>query len=257
VKLLSWRLAGIGALLIAAGGMAHAEEVNATFVAPVFKLGNNTIGTGQVSENADGSFTMSGNDGSQDRGWVLGWNLNVDYDPFINGTLSLTNFTASDHDYTLVLDLPVPAFGPSSVYGGSLTATVFDDNGNSSAVLKHSAGSLSIYQGTIDEIGVLNLFPDISCGGSGPNCSVTFTDQAGLPGPTIPGPGVNGHIGTILKFNLSAGDRVVFNTNFTVNPVSAVPLPASVWMLIAALGCMSYFFGANSRMRSVIHPHHG
>jgi hypothetical protein len=86
---------------------------------------------------------------------------------------------------------------------------------------------------------VLDLFGSISCSGSGPHCSATLADDDGLPGPTIAGPAVNGHIGTILKFNLSAGDRVVFDTNFTVVP-APVPLPASSWMLFAALGCMGY-----------------
>ena len=67
----SWRIAGVGSLLIAAAGMAHAEQVSGTFVAPVFRFGNNDITNDQVIENGDGSFTMSGTDGSVDRGWVL------------------------------------------------------------------------------------------------------------------------------------------------------------------------------------------
>ncbi|MEJ0036260.1 MAG: VPLPA-CTERM sorting domain-containing protein [Gammaproteobacteria bacterium] len=249
MKVLSWRIASVTSLLLAAAGVTHAEQVSGTFVAPVFKFGNNDIQNDSVVENADGSFTMSGTDGSQAAGWLLGWNINVDYDPFINGSVTLTNFSSSAHNYTLFLDLPVGAFGPTSVFGGSLTATVFDDNGDSFASLGRSDAanaSPGIYQGTIDGTGVLDLFGAISCSGSGPHCSATLTDDNGLPGPTIPGPAVNGHIGTILKFNLSAGDRVVLNTNFTVEP-SPVPLPASAWMLIAALGCMSYLFVTRRR----------
>lgn len=246
VKVLSWRIAGMTSLLIAAAGAAQAEQVSATFVAPDFRFGNNNITYDQLVENTDGSFTMSGNDGSVAAGWVLDWNISVDYDPFINGSITLTNFTSSAKNYTIFLDLPVGTFGPSSIYGGSLTATVFDDNGDAAASIGRSTAtgaSPGVYQGTIDGATALNLFGGTAaCSGSGPHCSASLTDSDGLPGLTNIGPAVNGHIGTILMFNLSAGDRVVFNTNFTVEAAPApVPLPAGAWMLVSALGtCLTF-----------------
>lgn len=244
MKVLSWRIAGLSALLIAAAGAVHAEQVVPHFVAPDFRFGSNDITYDALVANADGSFTMSGTDGSAAAGWVLDWNISVDYDPFINGSITLSNFTSSAKNYTVFLDLPVGTFGPSTVYGGSLTATVFDDNGDSVANVGRSTAvgaSPGIYQGTIDGSTVLNLFGGtVACSG-GPHCSASLTDSDGMPGPTLIGPQVNGHIGTILTFNLSAGDRVVFDTNFTVEPAAApVPLPASAWLLLAALGCMGY-----------------
>jgi hypothetical protein len=246
VKLLSWRIAGITSLLIAAAGATHAEQVSATFVAPDFRFGSNDITYDHLVENTDGSFTMSGVDGSVAAGWVLDWNISVDYDPFINGSITLTNFTSSAKNYTVFLDLPVGTFGPSSAYGGSLTATVFDDNGDSTARIGRSTASgasAGIYQGTLDGATVLNLFGGtVACSGSGPNCSASLTDSDGLPGLTNIGPAVNGRIGTILMFNLSAGDRVVFDTNLTVEAApSPVPLPAGAWLLSAALGtCLTF-----------------
>lgn len=251
VKVLSSRVAVAGSLLIATMGVTHAEEVSHPFVAPVFRFGSSDVQNDQVVENPDGSFTMSGTDGSVAAGWVLGWNISVDYDPFINGSLTLTNFSSSAHNYKLTLDLPVSAFGPASVYGGSLTATVFDDSGDSAAKLGLSTASDAspgIYQGTIDGIRVLSLFGGIGCEGSGPHCSSTLSTDDGLPGPTIPGPAVNGRIGTILMFNLSAGDRVVFDMNFTVSAFpTPVPLPASAWTLLAAMGCMGYLLVSRRR----------
>ncbi len=246
VKVLSWRIAGITSLLMVSAGAVHAEQVAATFVAPDFRFGSNNITYDQLVANTDGSFTMSGNDGSVAAGWVLDWNISVDYDPFINGSISLTNFTSSAKNYTIFLDLPVGTFGPTSMYGGSLTATVFDGNGDSAATLGRSTAigaSPGIYQGTIDGATALNLFGGtVACSGSGPNCSASLSDSDGLPGLTNIGPAVNGHIGTILMFNLSAGDRVVFNTNFTVEAAPApVPLPAGAWLLSAALGsCLTF-----------------
>ena len=50
-------------------------------------------------------------------------------------------------------------------------------------------------------------------------------------------PAVNSAIGMFLKFSLSAGDRVTFLTNFTVEPPAPVPLPASLPLLLLGLGC--------------------
>ena len=95
---------------------------------------------------------------------------------------------------------------------------------------------------------MLNLFGPMSCS-AGPNCSATFTADDGLPGPTILGPAVNGHIGTILMFSLTPGDTVTFNSNFTVT-ASPVPLPSSAWMLLSALGCMGYLLIRGRRVTS-------
>ncbi len=237
----------ITSLLIAAAGAAQAEQVSATFVAPDFRFGSNNITYDQLVENTDGSFTMSGNDGSAAAGWVLDWNISVDYDPFINGSITLTNFTSSAKNYTIFSGLARRHVRPDlGVYGGSLTATVFDDNADSAATLGRSTAigaSPGIYQGTIDGATVLNLFGGtVACSGSGPHCSASLSDSDGLPGLTNIGPAVNGHIGTILMFNLSAGDRVVFNTNFTVEAAPApVPLPAGAWLLVSALGtCLTF-----------------
>jgi hypothetical protein len=255
VNVRSGRIVGVASLLLlAATGVAQAEQVDARYGSPVFKFGSLTLPNDQPSPNADGSFTFAGNAGGESSGWELDWNLTVDYDPSINGSVTLTNFGTSAHNYVVMLDLPVSGFSPS-VFGGSLTATVFDANGDSVASVAPSTDSNAspgIYQGTIDGSTVLDLFGAVSCSGSGPHCSATLTTDDGLPGPTIAGPAVNGHIGTVLMFSLSAGDRVSFNTNFTVEAASPVPLPASGWMLLAALGGMGYL--VVSRRRSVTTP---
>ena len=48
---------------------------------------------------------------------------------------------------------------------------------------------------------------------------------------------VNQKIRTLLMFNLSAGDRVTFNADFTVEP-APVPLPAGAWLFFSALGSL-------------------
>jgi hypothetical protein len=221
-------------------GTAQAESV-AWSSDPIIKIGATDVGNGTVVSNPDGSFTLAGTQsgGAPDPTWLLDWNLTVDYDPFINGSLSVTNLSTTTRNYELAISLPVSAFTPS-LYGGSISATVFDLNGDHSASVAPSTAAGAgpgIYQGTIDGSAVLNLFGMVlSCTSATSGCSATGSDQDGLPNATIPGPGVANSIGTVLKFSLSAGDKVTFSTNFTVVPVNEVPLPASGWLLLGALG---------------------
>jgi hypothetical protein len=238
-------------LAVGAGVMstAHAETVSPNG-APTIQIGSTNIGNGPLIANADGSFTLAGTQsgGTPDPTWQLDWNLTIDYDPFINGSLSVTNLSTTARNFTLAIGLPVTAFMPS-LYGGSIIATVFDLNGDHSASVSPSTATGAgpgIYQGTVDGSPVLNLFAvTLSCVSGTGGCSATGGDQDGLPGATIPGPGVTGAIGTVLKFSLSAGDKVTFDTNFTVVPVTQVPLPASAWLLLAGLGAI----GALTRKR--------
>lgn len=195
--------------------------------------------------NPDSSFDYSSNTTVAGQ-YSAVWTLNVNPDPFIDGTISITNLSTSAKDFTLNLGLPVsPAFGPSSHFGGSITSNVVDQNVSGSATLQAATavGSpASIYQGLIDSSPVLQLMAaTVNCLGA--SCNATNSDSDGLPGLTLLGPAVNTSIGTLLKFNLSAGDRVTFNTHFEVVPV---PLPAGLPLLASAL---TFGIGALRRKR--------
>jgi hypothetical protein len=43
----------------------------------------------------------------------------------------------------------------------------------------------------------------------------------------------------LLNFSLTAGDRVTFASNFTVEPPATVPLPAALPMLMLGLGTLA------------------
>ncbi|MEJ0087409.1 MAG: VPLPA-CTERM sorting domain-containing protein [Pseudomonadota bacterium] len=199
---------------------------------------------GSVHENADGSFQLTGSQagGSFNGGfsWNLQWDLTVKEDPFIIGSLTLTNLATDTRSFNLTLSLPItPSFSPS-LFGGSVHATLLDQNGDGSAFLGTNSMSPSIYRGTIDGVTVLSLFAgSVTCGGSGPSCGSTISFDDGLPGPTLPGPAVVSNIGTFLNFSLSGGDKVTFLTNFTVEPPAAVPLPAAAPLLILGFGVLA------------------
>ena len=229
---------GLALCLVSAPFIENADPIP---FAPNFTIGSTPITGSQVTQNPDGSFRLVGTQqgGSFNGGaiWDLGWDLTVNQDPTIFGSLSLTNLTNTTRSFSLSLMLPItPAFSPS-LFGGSLSATVVDLNGDLSASLAPSSASASIYRGTIDGITVLSLFAaNLSCVGSSSGCTASGSDDFGLPGPTLAGPAVTNSIATLLNFTLSPGDRVTFNSNFTVEPPAAVPLPAALPMLMASLG---------------------
>lgn len=237
-------LAGAATLYFIGSAVVAQAQTTLPFT-PTMTAGNTPLVNQQVLANADGSYTVSG---IQQGGgtasapvWGLSWNLTLNQDPSIIGTLTLTNLTSTTRNFNLAFSLPIlSAFSPSQ-YGGSIDATLFDANGNGSAAMAPIAISPSIYRGTIDGITVLSLLgASMSCSGSGPGCTASTSDIFGLPGPTEPGPAVNSAIGMFLNFSLTAGDRVSFLTNFTVEPPAApVPLPASLPLLLLGLGALA------------------
>lgn len=233
----SWKF-GIALCLASAPFAANADTL--PFV-PNFTVGSTALTGSQVTENTDGSFRLTGTQqgGNFNGGavWSFAWDLTVNQDPMIAGSLSLTNLTNTTRSFSVSLMLPVtPAFSPS-LFGGSLSATLVDLNGDLSASLAPSSASASIYRGAIDGVTVLSLFAaNLTCTGSSAGCSASGSDDFGLPGPTLAGPGVTNSIATLLNFTLSPGDRVTFNSNFTVEPPAAVPLPAALPLLVMSLG---------------------
>jgi hypothetical protein len=233
-------LAGATALYFI-GSAVVAQAQTALPFDPTMTAGGTPLVNQQVLSNSDGSYTVIGaQQGGGSPGspvWGLTWNLTLNQDPSILGSLTLTNLTGSTRNFNLAFSLPVlSAFSPSLI-GGSIDATLFDANGNGSAAMAPIAISPSIYRGTIDGVTVLSLFAaNIGCSGSGPGCTASGSDIFGLPGPMERGPAVNSAIGMFLNFSLTAGDRVTFLTNFTVEPPAPVPLPASLPLMLAGLG---------------------
>lgn len=231
-----WLCGALALYCIGSTTVTHAQNAPLPFT-PVFTVGSVALENDSVVANADGSFTVIGNQqgGSFNGGavWDLSWNLTLNQDPSIVGSLTLTNLTTTTRNFNLSFVLPVlPAFSPS-VFGGSIDASLVDANASGAASLAPIAVSPSIYRGQIDGGTVLSLFAlNLTCAGSSPGCTANSSEDTGLPALTSNGPGVFNTISTLLNFSLSAGDRVTFNTNFTVEPV---PLPAALPLLLGGL----------------------
>ena len=239
------RLVGCASALyfIGSATVVQAQDAELPFV-PVLTIGSTALISEDIVANSDGSFTVLGHQlGGLVNGqpvWDLAWDLTLNQDPSIFGLATLTNLTTATRNFNLAFSLPItPAFFPS-VFGGSITATVFDANGDRTAALAPIAISPSIFRGTIDGVTVLPLLgANVTCFGSTAGCSASGMDDYGLPGPTIRGPAVNSAIGIFLNFSLSPGDRVTFNTNFIVEPPSTVPVPAALPLLLSGLGVLA------------------
>ena len=234
-----WLRSGAGLCLLGSTVVAHAEDTELPPDATI-QIGNVSLTNSDVHANADGSFTFAG----QQRGgsfngapiWDVLWDLTLNPEPSIAGTLTLTNLTDTARPFSFAFGLPVlPGFS-TSVLGGSVTTSLLDANLDGSATLTANlAKSPNIYRGTIDGVTVLSLFAldQLTCFGAG--CSASGGDSDGLPGLTLSGPGVIGAIGTLIGFTLSPHDSVTISTNFTVEP-TPVPLPAALPLLMIGLG---------------------
>ena len=151
--------------------------------------------------------------------------MSVDPDPSISASVDVINNTLSVQNYTLIFTLPVSPIAGSSRMAGSVQGGTTDVNGDG-AILSTLAGA-PLYYGQIDGANVLSLFPDPKTITASAFNSASDSTSAGLPGVTIPGPGVLGSIGIEHQFSLTPGDRATFTSVFVVN----APEPGSLSLL--------------------------
>ena len=187
-----------------------------------------------------GDTSTSGSGGAGFNNWFMTWDLTFDPDPFINGNLTIRNLAAATRDFSVNLLLPVTPLAAPTAYRGSISTLVEDFNNSGSATFSEaiSATQPGIYAGRTDGNMALSLLDllatTLSCSGVGCNASTSET-SLGHPSFLAPGPAVNTSIGTTLRFSLSAGDKVTFNTTFEVVP-APVPISAALPLLFSALG---------------------
>ncbi|RMF81201.1 MAG: PEP-CTERM sorting domain-containing protein [Planctomycetota bacterium] len=166
-----------------------------------------------------------------DAHWTIDWDYLVDPDPFIAANFTLVNTFSSTLTFNLVSTLPVafPLPAPTLMggsTGGSITDANFDGIGTAA-----TAAPDAFYRGLIDGAAVLPIYPDPSSW-SVPFAGGTATIpavNAGLPGPTLPGPAVLSDIGIHHTFTLTPGDSIAVTSFFVV-----VPEPSS--LLLLAIG---------------------
>ena len=190
-----------------------------------------------VTDEGDGTFSYNG---LADLGTVsLDWNLHANADPFIAGSLSFTNNTASTQTVNVVLTLPIPTLSGLVKETGSVSLKLRDTSGDGNAdlVFNQWHGLINPIPGPpILDMGLL-LGDAFNCAG-GPGCEVTLLpaltgtqmhSEADHNGDAIDSLGIH------LNFDLSAGDNVVINSRWEVQPV---PVPAAAWLFGSGLLAM-------------------
>ena len=229
----------VGGALLAAG-VASAAPLE---VAPSLEFRLESVSYGypyianpELSAGADGTYSSVGVGQFGNLG--MAWSVVVDPDPFIAGTLILTNLSPTADTFTVTGTLPASPLGGPNVMGGFLGMITFTDTSGDGAVTLSTVGATPFYQAMIDGSPVLPLgslgsfsLPVIG----GPGVFGTVSQQSfGAPIPSAPAPAVGASIGVVLKFTLSGQDKVEIPFRFEVAAAS-VPEPSALLLMGLAL----------------------
>ena len=210
-------------------------------VAPAFHFSLSTVGNTGVTQDAANfgsvihtnptEWLYHGSMSQSDMG-SLSWAYLVDPDPYITGTVSLTNTTATSQSYVLDFTLNItPALIDGSYIAGQANGTITDANGNGSATVA-SSGSTPIYSALGDGAFIQGLMSNASQSVSNPFGTASFSGGSfGYPINTLMGPAINSTIGIRFAFSLTAGDSVSFSSIFIANPV---PAPGALTLMVGA-----------------------
>lgn len=167
---------------------------------------------------------------------MLEWDALVDPDPFITGTFSITNTTASTQTFTVSFMLDSDVQFSQSLMNGAFSGTLTDGNGDGSAMIGRAAGSAGFYSAYIDT----TLAHSLGANAYSYSGAAFGSSQVGPESfDPMNGPALSTSIGLKFKFTLSAGDSVSFSSLFNVVDV---PAPGAV-VLLGLAGA----FGRRSR----------
>jgi hypothetical protein len=163
----------------------------------------------------------------------VSWDVDVNPDAFIVGTLNLTNLSTTTEEFLLTLTLPTTPFPGPNVMGGYFGVVTCSDANHDSIVTINTVGASPFYQALVDGVVVqpLGSFNVTAFGGDGVAGTIS-PDAFGTPIPSDPAPAVTSSIGTTIRFELSGGDRVSIPIRFEVTPV---PEPAALALVGVAL----------------------
>lgn len=198
---------------------SHSQQTIASSSGTITDLGNGV-------QNWKGTVNQTGS-------YNLQWDLMLDADPSVSGSVALTNASAGTQTFTLNVSLPIspsPSPAGSNIFGSS-AITVSDANGDAAATLNAPAGgaiytafinSPAVNQKTLFPVGVAPLPLTVSIPGGVNVASQTFSTGTTSAAASI--------LGIQHSFTLTAGDSATMNSTFTIT----VPEPCTV--ALAAIG---------------------
>jgi hypothetical protein len=168
------------------------------------------------------------------------WNLTElsasgNIDPFTNLNWAITNNAAVTLLFSVSVTLPIAPQGPATLHGGSTGATLNDANFNGMGAVS-TFGATPFYQGQIDGVTVLPIYPaPFTHAITFPGQTTGFSNNVGLPGPTLPSGPALLTIGIINTFTLTPGDSLSGNSFFVI-----VPVPEPSTIALVTLGVMTW-----------------
>lgn len=171
-------------------------------------------------------------------GTSMSWAYLVDPDPFITGSLSLTNETSTAKSYVVNFSLDITPPMAASLISGQVSGSLTDSNGSGGALLTSTAGG-PVYTALADGLFAQSLMSNASQSVSSVYGTTSFSGGSFGQPTAIAGPAINNTIGIRYAFTLSAGDSVSFSSIFV-----AVPAPG-----VLALGCFAGAFARGGRRR--------
>ncbi len=229
-------------------------SASAVVVPPDFRMRVHVPGSMSMTIDQPGQLNLSASGGgvwsttSDDLGsnglgpagdWFYTWDIDVDPDPFIEGSFSITNMSAAPRDFVIALLLPVsPSLGGTLLHAGSMTAAISSPDASGSFHVLGDAYVNGTFADPANPLadGALSLFlldatvPCASGGGAG--CaglvsSSVATAPYGGPQP-VDTLGIR-----IAIFGLTAGDTATITARYAVAPV---PVPPAFVLLASSLG---------------------
>ena len=192
-----------------------------------------TASNGTITDMPDGTQNWKGSV-SQAGSYTMQWDLLLDPDPSVSGSIALTNASAGTQTFTLNVSLPInPANQPpaGSATFGSSAISISDANGDSTATLGAQTGS-AIYTAYINaNVTQKQLFTApysklVSQPGG------VAVDSQSFPPPVTATTALATSLGIQHSFTLTAGDSATMNSTFTIT----VPEPCS--LVLAGLGAL-------------------
>ena len=177
-----------------------------------------------VTTNWKGSATQAGS-------YTMQWDLLLDPDPTISGSIALTNSAATTQTFTLSVSQPIASTPAGSPILGSSAISIADANGSGAATVGAPTGS-AIYTAFINSnITQKLLFVDpysksaVGIGGVAVDSQNFSTGTTSAPATIM---------GIQHSFTLTGGDSATMNSTFTIT----VPEPAT--MALGRFGCAGF-----------------
>jgi len=162
--------------------------------------------------------------------------FDIDNDPIVTGSMTVTNSQNFTQHYSLLFTLPVVSMPLGTLTSGSYRATLRDGGVDSNgATLTSDVSGGALYTALLDGADWQDLYVHPQSFSSSGTATTTIpVMQFGSPVP-LAGPAVNTDIGIRLDFNLTGLDRATFTSNHTVNPVPEPQTGALVALGLALL----------------------